>query len=254
MAVRGDLRVIETDSSAAVAEAPPRKNVRSLMPFGVLAVAIAVYAVYAGFRAYRASRPYEWSGTVEARTIAISSRTGGRVKAVLVHEGDRVEAGQPLVRLEPGDLEAQRLQAEAQLAQSRANLEKLEKGSRPEEIDQARARALTAVAALDEARHGARSEEIQGGRARLIALQVAVDKAQLDVDRAHRLVAAGAISQAEADKADTALRRTGAPRDNAKEALNALENGEPKEHIRQAAARVQGAQTNAKLGVRAPPS
>jgi HlyD family secretion protein len=34
---------------------------------------------------------------------------------VLVREGDRVKAGQPLLVLEPGDLEAQRLIAEGQL-------------------------------------------------------------------------------------------------------------------------------------------
>ena len=61
--------------------------------------------------------------------------------------------------------------------------------ARPEEIEEAKAKAQTAVAAFEEAKHGARSEEIQGANARLIALQVAVDKAQLDADRAHRLIA-----------------------------------------------------------------
>jgi len=61
MAVRGDLRVNPNRLLRRGRGGAPRKNVRRLMPFGVLAVAIAVYAVYAGFRAYRASRPYEWS-------------------------------------------------------------------------------------------------------------------------------------------------------------------------------------------------
>jgi HlyD family secretion protein len=238
--------VTSTVSTAVATQAAPRRSARRFLPLVVLGVAVAAYL---GFRAYQASRPYEWSGTVEARTISVGSRTGGRVKDVLVREGDRVTAGQALLVLEPGDLEAQRLQAQAQLEQSQANLEKLEKGSRPEEIEQAKAKAQTAVAALDEARHGARSEEIQGANARLIALQVAVDKAQLDADRAHRLITSGAISQAEADNADAALRGAVAQRDNAKQAFDELENGERKEDIAQAAARAQEAQANAKLVV-----
>jgi multidrug resistance efflux pump len=225
--------------------APSRpRATRRVVVLGIAALAIAAYV---GFREYQATRPFEWSGTVEARTISVGSRTGGRVKDVLVREGDRVTAGQPLVVLEIGDLEAMRQQAQAQLEQAKANLEKLEKGSRPEEIEEARAKATTAVAALREAKHGARSEQIQGAKARLIALQVAVDKAQLDADRAHRLTASGAISQAEQDNADSALRGAIAQRDNAKESLSELENGEREEDVAQAAARAQEAEANAKL-------
>jgi HlyD family secretion protein len=238
---------LTTTASTAIAEpAAPRKSARRFVPLLVLAVALAGYFA---FRAYQSTRPYEWSGTVEARTISVGSRTGGRVKEVLVREGDRVAAGKELLTLEPGDLEAQRLQAQAQLEQAQANLEKLEKGSRPEEIEEARAKAQTAVAAFEEAKHGARSEEIQGANARLIALQVAVDKAQLDADRAHRLIQSGAISQAEADTSDSALRGAIAQRENARQSLDELQNGERKEDIAQASARAQEAQASAKLVV-----
>jgi HlyD family secretion protein len=238
---------LTTTASTAIAEpAAPRKSARRFMP--LLAVAVVVGGYFA-FRAYQATRPYEWSGTVEARTISVGSRTGGRVKDIQVREGDRVAAGTALLALEPGDLEAQRLQAQAQLEQAQANLEKLEKGSRPEEIEEARAKAQTAVAAFEEAKHGARSEEIQGANARLIALQVAVDKAQLDADRAHRLIQSGAISQAEADSTDSALRGAIAQRDNARQSLDELQNGERKEDIAQASARAQEAQASAKLVV-----
>ena len=77
-----------------------------------LAVIALLALGYGGYRLYEAHQPYEWSGTVEARTITVGSRAGGRVKEVLVREGDRVKAGQPLLVLEPGDLEAQQLQAQ----------------------------------------------------------------------------------------------------------------------------------------------
>src|SRR5271165_6403896 len=74
---------------------------KRLAPLALLAVAAIGYG---GYRLYDARRPYEWSGTVEARTITVGSRTGGRVKEVLAREGDRAEPGQALVVLEPGDL------------------------------------------------------------------------------------------------------------------------------------------------------
>ncbi|MGZ3430173.1 MAG: biotin/lipoyl-binding protein, partial [Polyangia bacterium] len=81
--------------------------------------AIAVLALgYGGYRLWQAHQPYEWSGTVEARTIAVGSRAGGRVKAVLVREGDRVKKGQPLLELEAADWLAQKLQAQGALQQA----------------------------------------------------------------------------------------------------------------------------------------
>jgi multidrug resistance efflux pump len=139
------------------------KKLRRAIPLVVLAVAVASYA---GFLRYKASLPYEWSGTVEARTIEVGSRTGGRVKEVRAKEGDDAVAGQALVLLESGDLEAQKLMAEAQAHQAEAALEKLEAGARPEEVAQARARAVGARAALQMSKSGARSEVIEAARAR----------------------------------------------------------------------------------------
>jgi HlyD family secretion protein len=236
--------VTETVAVEPSSEGVAHKSPRRFLALGVVVLAVAAYL---GFRAYQASRPYEWSGTVEARTIAAGSRTGGRVKDVLAHEGDIVPAGKALLVLEPGDLEAQRLQARGQLEQAQANLEKLEKGARPEEIEQARARASTAFAAFEEAKHGSRREEIQGANARLVATQVAVDKAQLDADRAHRLIATAAISQAEVDNAEANLKGAVAQRNAAKETLDELENGVRREEVAQAAARSQEAQASARL-------
>src|SRR3954464_3178996 len=91
---------------------PRSKSRRNLLLLGaVLALS------YGGYRVYLERRPYEWSGTVEARTISVGSRVGGRVKEVLLREGDLVHAGQVLLTFEPGDYPAQLLQAKAQLAQ-----------------------------------------------------------------------------------------------------------------------------------------
>jgi multidrug resistance efflux pump len=202
---------------------------------------------YVGWQAWLASRPYEWSGTVEARTIAVGSRVGGRVKDVVAREGDRVQAGQPLVTLETGDLEAQRLMAQGQLTQAQATLDKLKRGARPEEIEEAKARAQTAVAALEETKIGARAEQIAAARARLVAAQVAMDKAKLDADRSQRLFETQSVSQAQLDDANSALHGAVAQRDAAQHELDELTNGSRREDIAQATARAAEARASAKL-------
>jgi multidrug resistance efflux pump len=202
-----------------------------------------------GWQIWQRSRPYEWSGTVEARLISVGSRVGGRIKAVRVREGDRVAEGDAIVEFEPNDLPAQRLVAQGELDQARATLEKLKHGARPEEVDQAVARAKTAIAALDEARTGARAEQIAAAKARLVATQVAVDKAKLDADRAERLLATQAISQGQLDDAEATLHGAAAQRDAAKQELDELQNGSRREDITQAAARAAEAEANAKLVV-----
>jgi multidrug resistance efflux pump len=211
-----------------------------------LGAAALILLAYLGYRFYAARQPYEWSGTVEARTISVGSRTGGRIKEILVHEGDRVTAGQALVVFEPADLPAQKLVAEGQLVQAKANLEKLERGARPEEIEEAKARAATAIAALHETRAGAREEQIAAAEARLNAAQVSVDKAQLDAERVHKLFDRGAASRADVDNADAQLRSAIAQREAQKQALDELRHGVRIEEIWQAEARAREAKASAK--------
>src|SRR4051812_3290303 len=125
-----------------------------------LLLLVAIAGVYVWYQRYLSGRPFEWAGTVEARSISVGSRTGGRVAKVLVQEGDRVAPGQVLLELEHGDLDAQHAGAAAQLAQAMATLDKLKAGARPEEIAQAQARTAQATAQLQETRKGSRVEEI----------------------------------------------------------------------------------------------
>ena len=87
-------------------EAAPKKR-RVPIPLVVLAL---VALAYGGYRWYDAHQPYEWSGTVEARTVdrrlaRRRPRQGGAGAA----RATTSQPGQPLIVLEPGDLEAQRL-------------------------------------------------------------------------------------------------------------------------------------------------
>jgi len=177
----------------------------------------------------------------------VGSRAGGRIDKVLVKEGDRVQAGQALLVLEPGDLNAQRAMAQAQFDQAQATLDKLQKGARPEEIEQAKARAAAARAAETEMHRGSRREEIAQGEARLAQAQALLDKAKLDAERAHKLLAMSAIPKAEADAADTAVRTAQAGVDGQQQALGQLKAGARIEDKQQATARATEAEAAAKL-------
>lgn len=55
------------------------------------------------------------NGRVEAVEIDISTKTAGRLRDILVREGDFVKAGQVLAQMDTAQLEAGKRQAQAQL-------------------------------------------------------------------------------------------------------------------------------------------
>jgi HlyD family secretion protein len=59
------------------------------------------------------------NGRIEATEYDIATKLAGRIEAVLAAEGDRVAAGQVLVRMDVQDLQAGLRQAEAQIRQAR---------------------------------------------------------------------------------------------------------------------------------------
>ncbi len=58
------------------------------------------------------------NGRVEAKQVDIAAREALRVKEILVNEGDLVQKGQVLVKMDTSTLESQRLEAEANVAAS----------------------------------------------------------------------------------------------------------------------------------------
>ncbi|MGB9738455.1 MAG: HlyD family secretion protein [Chloroflexus sp.] len=140
------------------------------------------------------------SGEVVARSSAdLSFRVPGVVAEVFVEAGDRVKAGDPLVALDARELELQVTQAEANLAQARANYERLIEGATPEEIAAVRAQVAQAEAALRQARGSVTDADIAAAEA---ALQQAIARRNdlLDGPSEAELTAArSAVEQAEAN-------------------------------------------------------
>ena len=91
------------------------------------------------------------SGVVEAVEVVVSAETGGRVAEVFVSEGDQVQPGDPLFRIEDDLLQAQKDQANAGLAAAQATLQTAQDGAKFAEngVSLAQAQLDTAQASLD---------------------------------------------------------------------------------------------------------
>lgn len=107
------------------------------------------------------------SGTVQpVQRVNLSPKGSGRIAELFVEQGDRVEAGQIVARMESRDVEAQLAQFKAREASVRAKLAKIEAGNRSEDIASAQARLDQAEASLAQMRSGSRVEEVAAARAR----------------------------------------------------------------------------------------
>jgi HlyD family secretion protein len=101
-------------------------------------------------------------------------KTSGEVVEVLVEEGDTVEAGQLLVRLDSTDFELAVAEAQAALTSAEAELAAKSAGPRPEDVAATEAQLEAALGGLAQA--AAQRDDIAGGPS---APQVAAAQAQL---------------------------------------------------------------------------
>ncbi|UHQ19631.1 HlyD family efflux transporter periplasmic adaptor subunit [Lysobacter sp. KIS68-7] len=203
-----------------------------LRPFATAAVA---FAVIASLSACRNDKP-QALGTLEYDRITLPAPAAEKIVSIDVREGQRVKAGQAILRLEldrtRSATEAARAQSEAQ----RASLEELEAGPRSETIKQARASLASARADARQARDyytrvrplGAQqlvsAAEVERARAAVDAADesaraLAEQLAELEAGTRHEEIAQGkaslAASQAQAAAQEVNLEKLSlvAPRD-----------------------------------------
>lgn len=151
------------------------------------------------------------------REVAVAPKISGTVKSVLVDVGDRVEAGQEVLRLEDEELTVQLQQAAAALELAEANLERLIAGATEEEREQA-------AAALRQA-------------------ELNLDQAKRQLERMEQLFEEQAVSREQLDAARTAYGIAQAQYEAARQQALRLERGATPEELR--AARAQVAQARA---------
>ncbi len=171
----------------------------SLWPPIALALVLLIGG-YAGWSAYsNRGGPIgiaKGNGRIEAVEIDVATKIAGRIKEILVNEGDFVDAGQMLARMDTEQLEAHRRQAEAQLKRAKIGVDTASSLVTQREAERTAAAAVVAQrkAQLDAAqRKLARSEEL--AKRDNVSLQV------LDDDRATAQGAKAAVAAAEAQLA-----------------------------------------------------
>ena len=133
---------------------------------------LLVLALPAWFAACTSSLPADTirvSGHVEATEVRIGAEVGGRIVDLLVAEGDRIDAGKVVARLDSRDTQLQIDRTRAEQASATAQLRLLEAGSRAEDIRQARA-------------------QVDAAASEAAAIDAEVKSAQLDLERVLRLV------------------------------------------------------------------
>ncbi|NLL62133.1 MAG: efflux RND transporter periplasmic adaptor subunit [Candidatus Atribacteria bacterium] len=144
------------------------------------------------------------SGVVEPKEmVRVFAKIMGQVKEVSVQEGEQVEKGAILMRLDDEQIRLQVAQAKANLDSAHASLERIKAGARPQEVSQAEAGVRQAKISLDSAEEnyqkmqklfteGAISEQ-QHDQAKN---QYEIAKAQYQsVSESYKLITEGASSQ-----------------------------------------------------------
>jgi len=161
------------------------------------------------------------SGNIEAHESLVSFKVPGRIVELPVEEGQQVEQGTMLARLEDAD--------------SRQKVRIDEAGVRVRESDL----ALTLA--------GTREQEVRAAQQSMIDAQADLEQKKLDNDRARQLFGKDEISAQDRDQAATALKRAEAIFKAAQQRYNEAVEGSRKEDIEIARANLN--QANANLGL-----
>ncbi len=179
------------------------------------AIAVAGYYLYQRYAEQQAIADHRIrvSGNIEAHESLLSFKVQGRIVELAVEEGQWVEAGQVIARLDDSDFRQQVQLEQATLRVREASLQLALAGPRRQEVEAARQLVRDAEADLELRR--------------------------LDFQRAQRLFSRDVISEQDRDRAKAALERAEAAVARAREQLDALQEGTRQEEIRIARTQVQ---------------
>jgi len=189
---------------------------------------LLVVAVAAGFYFYprfvkksAPSNQLTLSGNIEAHESLVSFKVQGRIVDLPVQEGQQVEQGALLARLEDDDFRQHVRIDQATVDVRQSNL------------------ALTLA--------GTREQEVRASQQAVIDAQADLEQKKLDNDRAQQLFARDEIAAQDRDQAATALKRAAATFRAAQQRYNEAVEGSRKEDV--AIARANLAEADANLGL-----
>jgi len=184
------------------------------------------------------------SGTIApVQTVNLSPKTSGRIAELFVEQGDRVQVGQAIARMESSELQAQRAQAVANLQEAQQRLAQLQAGTRVEEVRQAESEVARARGEIDRVRGQVADAQSllefsrsQTRRQQELAGQGAISTNSLEEFLRKEQNAKQTLNQAQAQ-----LSQSQAQYNQTVQQLEQRRNGSTREEIGQAEARVASA-------------
>ncbi|MES1183006.1 MAG: HlyD family efflux transporter periplasmic adaptor subunit [Myxococcales bacterium] len=186
-------------------------NCRFLTPFALLGLAVG----FQGCRVADAAPDAALQGVVELEETTVGFELPGRLTELLVKEGDLIEAGALLARIDDG-------------------LEKSSRDAQASQVAVARQQASAVKA-------GARGEELRSLSARVDAAKATETLLQKQVARERTLVEKGAIAPAALDDLEGQLARSSAEREALEHNLKLVRQGARQEDVSVAEARADAA-------------
>lgn len=164
----------------------------------------------------------QYPGTLRpSGTVTVLPKAAGKIESILITEGDRVQADQPIALLERDRLALQ--------------------------LDQAKASFLAAEAQYEQALRGMRDEEIENARALVIQAEKELTTARKNLERANQLYKVGAIPKTELESAENAVSAGETRLENAKRSLKLMEEGSSDEELKAARSNMEAARARYEL-------
>jgi ABC exporter DevB family membrane fusion protein len=184
-------------------------------------------------------------GTIEQRVVAIgrvepiteitlANKIPGRIKTVLVKEGDSVTVGQPVIRFDDEESVAQVRMARARVATAEAEVRRAQRG-----LEAARARWA-------EVKSGARPQEIEAARADLQQAKERWENLEVERARFKQLYDGALVGRSDYNRAETEAAIWKTRVKSAEEGLSLLLAGPKPETVAAALAQVREAEAELK--------
>jgi membrane fusion protein (multidrug efflux system) len=225
-----------TPDSTAPAAAAASSRTRTFLIGGVALAVAAAGSYWMHSRQFEDTDDAQVDGTISN----LSPRISGTVTAVNVVENQTVKQGEVIAEIDPTDLRIALDQAKAQVAQAQAQLAaedpnvSITVASNASAVSSAQSDLAGAQAALSGARN-----DVQQLTAQLAQAEANDRQAQLEKERSQRLLAQGAVAQADYDQHLNAAAASAANVDAVRQALAAA-----KDHVAQQQAQISALQSH----------
>jgi membrane fusion protein, multidrug efflux system len=186
---------------------PAEKETKTARILIAAIVALLALGAAAGWAVYAGGYESTDNAQIDGHLNVVSSRIAGTTAAVYVTDNQTVEAGQPLVDLDPSEQKVAYAQAKAQYDQAVAQLNAQRPSVAITQADNT-ASALTADAQLAQARaaSAAASQDLAGASAKLAESEALRARDEAELQRYEQLFQAGTISRQDYERAVAAAR------------------------------------------------